>query len=69
MFPKRFLALTLFAALAVMPSCVLHAQWVLTNGFYYITLRSINLPEQVPSISFERFGYFLQGFYLHVFLP
>jgi photosystem II stability/assembly factor-like uncharacterized protein len=32
MFPKRFLALTLFAALAVMPPCVLRAQWVQTNG-------------------------------------
>ena len=32
MFPKRLLALTLFAALAVMPTCVLRAQWVRTNG-------------------------------------
>jgi hypothetical protein len=28
MLPKRLLALTLFAALAVMPPCVLRAQWV-----------------------------------------
>jgi photosystem II stability/assembly factor-like uncharacterized protein len=33
MFPKRLLALTLFAALAVMPTCALRAQWVQTNGF------------------------------------
>jgi photosystem II stability/assembly factor-like uncharacterized protein len=32
MLPKRLLALTLFAALAVMPPCVLRAQWVQTNG-------------------------------------
>ncbi len=32
MFPKRFFALTLFAALAVMPTRVLRAQWVQTNG-------------------------------------
>jgi hypothetical protein len=32
MFPKRLLALTLFAALAVMPPCVLRAQWVQTNS-------------------------------------
>jgi hypothetical protein len=32
MFPKRLLPLTLFAALAVMPTCVLHAQWVQCNG-------------------------------------
>jgi hypothetical protein len=32
MFPKRLLALTLFAALAVMPPCVLRAQWVQMNG-------------------------------------
>ncbi len=32
MFPKRLLALTLFATLAVMPPCMLHAQWVQTNG-------------------------------------
>jgi photosystem II stability/assembly factor-like uncharacterized protein len=31
MFPKRLLALTLFAALAVMPACVLRAQWVRTS--------------------------------------
>jgi photosystem II stability/assembly factor-like uncharacterized protein len=34
MFSKRILALTLFAALAVMPPCVLRAQWVQTNGQY-----------------------------------
>ncbi len=32
MFPKRLLALTLFAALAVMPTCVLRAQWVSMQG-------------------------------------
>jgi photosystem II stability/assembly factor-like uncharacterized protein len=32
MFPKRLLALILFATLAVMPPCVLRAQWVQTNG-------------------------------------
>jgi hypothetical protein len=32
MIPKRLLALTLFAALAVMPTYVLRAQWVQTNG-------------------------------------
>ncbi len=32
MLPKRLLALTLFAALAVMPPCVLRAQWVEING-------------------------------------
>jgi photosystem II stability/assembly factor-like uncharacterized protein len=34
LFPKRLLALTLFAALAVMPTCVLRAQWVPANGPY-----------------------------------
>jgi hypothetical protein len=34
MFPKRFIALILFAALAVMPTCGLRAQWVQTNGPY-----------------------------------
>ena len=34
MLPKRLLALTLFVALAVMPPCVLRAQWVRTNGPY-----------------------------------
>src|ERR1700734_2662099 len=34
MFPKRLLALTLFAALAVMPPCVLRAQWQPMNGIY-----------------------------------
>ncbi len=36
MIPKRLLALTLFAALAVMPTCVLRAQWVQADahGFY-----------------------------------
>ncbi len=34
MLPKRLLALTLFAALAAMPPCVLRAQWVQTNGPY-----------------------------------
>jgi photosystem II stability/assembly factor-like uncharacterized protein len=34
MFPKRLLALTLFAALAVMPTCALRAQWQQTNGLY-----------------------------------
>jgi hypothetical protein len=35
MFPKRLIALTLLAsALAVMPACVLRAQWVQTNGPY-----------------------------------
>ncbi len=34
MLPKWLLALTLFAALAVMPGCVLQAQWVQTNGPY-----------------------------------
>src|ERR1039458_2291182 len=35
MLPKRLIALTLFAsALAVMPPCVLRAQWVQTNGPY-----------------------------------
>jgi hypothetical protein len=29
MFPKRLLALTLFATLAVMSPCVLRAQWAL----------------------------------------
>jgi hypothetical protein len=29
MFPKRLLALTLFTVLAVMPPCVLRAQWAL----------------------------------------
>jgi Secretion system C-terminal sorting domain len=33
-FPKPLLALTLFAALAVMPTSVLRAQWVQTNGPY-----------------------------------
>jgi hypothetical protein len=32
MFQKRILPLTLFAALAVMPTCVLRAQWEQTNG-------------------------------------
>ncbi len=35
MFPKRLLALALFTALAVMPPCVLRAQWVQTNGLYW----------------------------------
>jgi len=34
MFLKRLIALTLFATLAVMPPCVLRAQWVPTNGIY-----------------------------------
>src|ERR1035441_2975170 len=34
MFTKRLIALTLFAALATMPTCVLRAQWVQTNGPY-----------------------------------
>jgi hypothetical protein len=34
MLPKRLLALTLFAALAVMPLGVLRAQWVQTNALY-----------------------------------
>jgi photosystem II stability/assembly factor-like uncharacterized protein len=35
MFPKRLIALTLLAsALAVMPPCVLRAQWVEANGLY-----------------------------------
>ncbi len=41
MFPKRLLALTLFAALAVMPPCVLRAQWVQTNGLYEGVVMSI----------------------------
>ncbi len=32
MLPKRLIAFSVFAALAVMPTCVLHAQWVQTNG-------------------------------------
>jgi hypothetical protein len=32
MFPKQLLALTLFAALAVIPPCVLRSQWVPMNG-------------------------------------
>src|ERR1700733_1097962 len=34
MWAKRIIALTLFAALAAMPTCVLRAQWVRTGGFY-----------------------------------
>ncbi len=34
MFPKRLLTLALFAALAVMPTCVLRAQWQPMNGLY-----------------------------------
>jgi hypothetical protein len=30
MFPKQLFALTLFTVLAVMPPCVLRAQWVQT---------------------------------------
>ena len=38
MLPKRLLALTLFAALAVMPVCGLRAQWVQTNGPYNLSI-------------------------------
>src|ERR1035437_9798478 len=41
MFPKRLLALTLFAALAVMPTCVLRAQWQPTNGPYGASIRAL----------------------------
>ncbi len=41
MFPKRLLALILFAALAAMPPCVLRAQWQPTNGLYGGEIQSI----------------------------
>ncbi len=42
MFPKRLLALILFAALAVMQPCVLRAQWVQTTQPLYDTLLQYN---------------------------
>src|ERR1035441_7886982 len=46
MFPKRFIALTLLAsALAVMPTCVLRAQWVQTNGPYGGNISALGICE------------------------
>jgi hypothetical protein len=46
MFPKRLLAFTLFAALAVMPTCVLRAQWEKVNGPSVVGIGSIIVSGQ-----------------------
>jgi photosystem II stability/assembly factor-like uncharacterized protein len=58
MLPKRLIALTLFAALAVIPTCVLRAQWVQTNGIYGGMVGSMGTNGRELFVNIEDVGVF-----------